>query len=353
MEATQVVAVVVAVRHVPRVLGYRVEEEGEGELEGVGSEDLLGVLEPQGAVWDPPGRGVEFERLSPLVKLELLRVAGIGGLTVLRSEQSTESTTCLSEHVHRYVSTLTPRCGSAPGVMYMLFPTMVSSSLSISILLLSNSLVVATDVLHPTPLCHIAYVTFGFPCCTRGSVSPEKNMRSTSVSTSSSASGLASSNSSSLSLGVLPPPSPSPSASASASASLSPSPSPPPSKSTSFATADLRVRFLLAPQKNLSSHGSSASDSYTYGRMRVSTRMQLRASRSGASSGSGNDGWLRRMKSRDVTASMSVSRFSSALSRVRRTSAAEKRLKTSSGDSGSSQNCGHGRAVSARGVNEG
>lgn len=182
-----------------------------------------------------------------LAKLALSRVASIGGLTVLRSEQSTESTTCLSEHVHRYVSTLTPRCGSTPGVMYMLFPTSVSSSLSISILLLSNSLVVATDVLHPTPLCHIAYVTFGFPFCTGGSVSPEKNIKSINVSTNSSASGLASSNSSTLSLGVLPPP--------------SSSSSPPPSKSTSFATADLRVRFLLVPQKNRSSHGCSASDS--------------------------------------------------------------------------------------------
>lgn len=45
------------------------------------------------------------------------------------------------------------------------------------------------------------------------------------------------------------------------------------------------------------------------------------------------------MKRRDVTASMRVSRFSRALSRVRRMSAEAKRLKTSSEDSGNSQNC--------------
>ena len=156
-------------------------------------------------------------------------------LTVFRSEQSTESTTCLSEHVHKCVSTRTPFCGSTPGVMYMLFPTIVSSNRSISILLLSSSFVVATDVLHPTPLCHIAYVTFGFPFWTLGSVKPEKNISSTRVSTNSSPRGFASSNSSSLSLGLLSPP-------------LSPS------KSTSFATADLRVRFRRAPQKKRSSH---------------------------------------------------------------------------------------------------
>lgn len=46
------------------------------------------------------------------------------------------------------------------------------------------------------------------------------------------------------------------------------------------------------------------------------------------------------MSKREVTAKMSVSRFSMALSRVRRISAGEKRLKTSSEDSGSSQNYG-------------
>lgn len=67
-------------------------------------------------------------------------------------------------------------------------------------------------------------------------------------------------------------------------------------------------------------------------------RMQFRASRSGANSGSGKEGWCRNMNSRDVTASISVSRFSIALSRVRRISAGAKRLNMSSEDSGSSQN---------------
>lgn len=74
--------------------------------------------------------------------------------------------------------------------------------------------------------------------------------------------------------------------------------------------------------------------------MRVSTLIQFNASFSGANSGSGKEGWWRKMKRRLVTARMSVSRFSSAVSRVRRMSAGEKRLKISSVDSGSSQNCG-------------
>lgn len=68
--------------------------------------------------------------------------------------------------------------------------------------------------------------------------------------------------------------------------------------------------------------------------------MQFRASRSGANSRSGKEGWCRSVKRRLVTANMRVSRFSSAVSRVRRISAGEKRLKMSSVDSGSSQNCG-------------
>jgi hypothetical protein len=66
--------------------------------------------------------------------------------------------------------------------------------------------------------------------------------------------------------------------------------------------------------------------------------MQFKASRSGASSGSGKDGWLRRTHSREVTARISVSRLARLLSRVRRMSAGEKSEKTSSVDSGSSQN---------------
>lgn len=49
------------------------------------------------------------------------------------------------------------------------------------------------------------------------------------------------------------------------------------------------------------------------------------------------------MNRRLVTASMRVSRFSSAVSRVLRMSDGEKRLKMSSVDSGSSQNCGPSR----------
>jgi hypothetical protein len=71
--------------------------------------------------------------------------------------------------------------------------------------------------------------------------------------------------------------------------------------------------------------------------------MQLRASRSGASSGSGKEGWLRRTMRREVTARMSVSRLARLLSRVRRMSAGEKSEKTSSVDSGSSQNWRHGQ----------
>jgi hypothetical protein len=52
------------------------------------------------------------------------------------------------------------------------------------------------------------------------------------------------------------------------------------------------------------------------------------------------------MNRRLVTASRRVSRFSKAVSRVRRISAGEKRLKMSSVDSGSSQNCGVSRSVS-------
>jgi hypothetical protein len=79
----------------------------------------------------------------------------------------------------------------------MLWPASVKSSRRISLLLLSYSLVVATAVLQPTPLCQMAYVTFGRPFCCGGMVRSEKNSKSMSVSINSSASGFASSNSSS------------------------------------------------------------------------------------------------------------------------------------------------------------
>lgn len=67
-------------------------------------------------------------------------------------------------------------------------------------------------------------------------------------------------------------------------------------------------------------------------------RMQLSASRSGARSGSGKEGWFFRTIRREVTDNSSVSKFDKARSRVRRMSAGVNRLKTSSVDSGSSQN---------------
>ncbi len=75
-----------------------------------------------------------------------------------------------------------------------------------------------------------------------------------------------------------------------------------------------------------------------YGRMRVRILMQFNASLSGANSGSGNEGWCRKINRRLVMARMRVSRFSSAVSRVLLISFGEKRLKMSSVDSGSSQN---------------
>lgn len=195
----------------------------------------------------------------------------------------------------------------------------VNKRRKISVLLLSNSLVEATGVLQPTPLCHIAYVTLFLPAVTLGRVNSEKKSKSMSVSIISSASGFAFSNSGSFSVGVC-----------SGSAS---------SKMTSLRTSwPRRLRFRRAAQKNWSSHVSRWSASYRKGRSRVRTRMQLRASRSGASSGSGKEGWLRRTMRREVTARMSVSRLARLLSRVRRMSAGEKSEKTSSVDSGSSQN---------------
>jgi len=53
---------------------------------------------------------------------------------------------------------------------------------------------------------------------------------------------------------------------------------------------------------------------------------------------SGNEGWCRRAKRREVSARISVSRFSGAVSRTRRISLAEMREKTSSAVSGRDQN---------------
>ena len=66
--------------------------------------------------------------------------------------------------------------------------------------------------------------------------------------------------------------------------------------------------------------------------------MQLRACFSEAASASGKERWCRSAKRREVRARMRVSIFGRELSRARRTSIGENRLKTSSMDSGSSQN---------------
>lgn len=87
----------------------------------------------------------------------------ISSRTVLSSEQSTDNTTCLSGHVQIWVKARTPFCGRVLGDIYMLWLVIVMSKRSISLRLLSNSLVVATAVLQPTPLCQMAYVTFERP----------------------------------------------------------------------------------------------------------------------------------------------------------------------------------------------
>lgn len=69
----------------------------------------------------------------------------------------------------------------------------VRSSRNISVLLLSISLLELKDVLHPTPLCHIEYVTFFFDWSLCGNVKPAKNNKSIKLSISSSPRGLASS----------------------------------------------------------------------------------------------------------------------------------------------------------------
>ena len=66
--------------------------------------------------------------------------------------------------------------------------------------------------------------------------------------------------------------------------------------------------------------------------------MQFRASFSGAVSRLGNVEWCRKANKREVIASIRVSKFDGDASRVRRMSFAEKRVKTSSVDSGSCQN---------------
>ena len=85
--------------------------------------------------------------------------------------------------------------------MYIDLLVNVSNNRRISVLLLSNSLLVPMEVLQPTPLDQIEYLTLPFSFWGIGKVKSQKNSRSVKVSISSSASGFASSNSSGVSRG--------------------------------------------------------------------------------------------------------------------------------------------------------
>ncbi len=138
----------------------------------------------------------------------------------------------------------------------------MSNNRRISHLLLSNSLLVPTGVLQPTPLCHIAKVTLFFPVGGLGRVKSAKKSRSMRVSMSSSARGFASSNSSSTACCLSSP-------CWESSNRTSPA-------REAFLVLSSYVRtngnsasiygeylFLLAPQKNRSSQSCSSSISYT------------------------------------------------------------------------------------------
>src|SRR3954452_11905677 len=90
------------------------------------------------------------------------QLAALCLIAVLSSEQRTERTICLSEHVARYVSVRTPWTGNAVDGMYIDLLIIVSTRRSISQRLLSRSLFVLIDCLQPTPLCQMAYVTLFF-----------------------------------------------------------------------------------------------------------------------------------------------------------------------------------------------
>src|SRR5271169_4312966 len=79
--------------------------------------------------------------------------------------------------------------------MYIDLLVIVNNSRKISHRLLSYSLLEPIEVLHPTPLCHIAYVTLLFAVGSLGIVKLEKKRRSTRVSSNSSARGFTSSKS--------------------------------------------------------------------------------------------------------------------------------------------------------------
>lgn len=111
------------------------------------------------------------------------------------------------------------------------------------------------------------------------------------------------------------------------------------SKSTSaFLVVFCLVGLRLFSQKIFSRHDSRFSASYRKGSTLVSTRRQFSACLSGARSGYGKARRCRSSKSREVSLRRRVSMFARDLSRARRMSVGEKREKTSSTDSGSSQN---------------
>jgi hypothetical protein len=78
-------------------------------LETICDKDLLLVFENDMVIGYAPGGGVVFERLPTVSTKESKTRESL--LTVFRSEQSTDSTTCLSGQVAMYVIALTPLTG--------------------------------------------------------------------------------------------------------------------------------------------------------------------------------------------------------------------------------------------------
>jgi hypothetical protein len=167
----------------------RIDEYNQKKLNAICDEYLLRIFKDHMIIWNRPARWIVFEGLKESVMGMDCPEQVL--LTVLSKEQRTDRTTCLSGQVAIYVMALTPTTGSMFALVYIALDVRVSSNRNISERLLSNSLLVPTGVLQPTPLCHIAYETLFFPV--GGNVKPPKNNKSMRVSISSSASGLASS----------------------------------------------------------------------------------------------------------------------------------------------------------------
>jgi hypothetical protein len=92
MQATKKVAEGVSRRGSRSRFGNRVEDQDEEQLQAVCDEYLLLIFEHDVVVWDAPGCRIVFERLRALDK----HLGKTVVLTVFRSEQSTDSTVCLS-----------------------------------------------------------------------------------------------------------------------------------------------------------------------------------------------------------------------------------------------------------------